>query len=80
MVQHRFPSSRLRRRRELASLKIEDIQLREGRSVIIDLRGKSGRIRTVAVPIWVKLRIEVWMAAANIEKGRLLRPLSATRR
>ena len=64
------------RRRELASLKIEDIQLREGRWVIIDLRGKGGRIRTVAVPIWVKQAIEVWMAAANIDKGRLLRPLS----
>lgn len=64
------------RRRELASLKIEDIQLREGRWVIIDLCGKGGRIRTVAVPIWVKQGIEIWMAAANIEKGRLLRPLS----
>jgi integrase len=64
------------RRRELASLKIEDIQLREGRWVIIDLCGKGGRIRTVAVPIWVKQAIEVWMAAANIDKGRLLRPLS----
>jgi integrase len=64
------------RRQELASLKIEDIQLREGRWVIIDLRGKGGRIRTVAVPIWVKRGIEDWMAAAKIEKGRLLRPLS----
>jgi integrase len=64
------------RRRELASLKIEDIQLREGRWVIIDLRGKGGRIRTVAIPIWVKQGIDAWMAAAKIEKGRLLRPLS----
>lgn len=39
------------RRQELASLKIEDIQLRDGRWVIIDLRGKGGRIRTVAIPI-----------------------------
>jgi integrase len=37
------------RRRELATLKIGDIQLREGRWVIIDLCGKGGRIRTVAV-------------------------------
>jgi integrase len=49
------------RRRELATLNIEDIQLREGRWVIIDLRGKGGRIRTVA---------------AEIEDGRLLRPVS----
>ncbi len=64
------------RRQELASLKIEAIQLREGRWVIVDLRGKGGRIRTVAVPMWVKQGIDVWMAAARIEKGRLLRPIS----
>ena len=64
------------RRRELAFLTIEDIQLREGRWVIINLRGKGGRIRTVSVPIWVKQGIEAWMAAAKIDKGRLLLPLS----
>jgi integrase len=64
------------RRQELASLKIEDIQLREGRWVIIDLRGRGGRIRTVAVPIWVKQGIDAWITAAKIEKGRLLSPLS----
>jgi integrase len=64
------------RRQELASLKIEDILLRDGRWVIIDLRGKGGRIRTVAVPIWVKQGIDAWIAEAKIEKGSLLRPLS----
>ena len=44
--------------------------------VIIDFRGKGGRIRTVAVPIWVKQGIEAWTAAAKIDKGRLLLPLS----
>jgi integrase len=64
------------RRQELAMLNIEDIQLREGRWVIIDLRGKGGRIRTVAVPIWIKQGIDIWMTEAKIEKGRLLRRLS----
>ena len=65
------------RRRELATLNIEDIQLRDGRRwVIIDLRGKGGRIRTVAIPIWVKQGINAWMTAAKIEDGRLLRPVS----
>jgi hypothetical protein len=44
--------------------------------VIIDLVGKGRRIRTVAVPIWVKQGINAWMMAAKIEDGRLLRPLS----
>ena len=38
------------RRRELANLTIEDIQMRENRWVIADLSGKGGRIRTVASP------------------------------
>jgi integrase len=64
------------RRQELAGLDVADIQLREGRWVVADLRGKGGRVRTVAVPRWVKQAIDAWMVAAKIEKGRLLRPLS----
>jgi integrase len=60
----------------LATLNVEDIQLGEGRWVIIDLRGKGGRIRTVTIPIWVKHEIDAWISAAKIEKGRLLRRLS----
>ena len=61
------------RRRELASLTVEDIQMRENRWVIIDLVGKGGRVRTVAIPVWVKKGIDAWQAAGSIEKGPLLR-------
>jgi integrase len=64
------------RRAELATLKIEDIQQREGRWVIADLRGKGGRIRTVAVPLWVKQLIDAWTTSAGIKDGRLLRPVN----
>ncbi len=47
--------------------------MREGRWVIADLRGKGNRIRTVAVPLWVKQGVNAWLAAAKIEEGRLLR-------
>ena len=63
------------RRRELASLTVEDIQMRENRWVIADLRGKGGRIRTVAVPVWVKHGINAWQTAAGIEDGLLLRSI-----
>ena len=64
------------RRRELASLAVEDIVLRENRWVILDLRGKGGRIRTVAIPVWVKNGIDAWQAAGKIEEGPLLRSLN----
>jgi integrase len=63
------------RRTELAELDIETIQQREGRWVLADLEGKGGRIRTVAIPIWVKQGVDVWTTAANIKDGRLLRPI-----
>jgi integrase len=44
--------------------------------VLADLEGKGRRIRTVAVPIWVKQGIEAWTGAAEIDKGRLLRSVS----
>ncbi len=64
------------RRRELASLTVEDIQMRENRWVIADLRGKGGRVRTVAVPLWVKHGINAWQAAGKIEGGPLLRSIA----
>jgi integrase len=63
------------RRRELASLTVEDIQMRENRWVIADLRGKGGRVRTVAVPLWVKQGINAWQAAGGIEEGPLFRSI-----
>jgi integrase len=64
------------RRQELATLDVETIQLREGRWVLADLEGKGRRIRTVAIPVWVKQGINAWMTAAGIEDGRLLRSIS----
>ena len=46
------------------------------RNELADLEGKGRRIRTVAIPIWVKQGINAWMTAAGIEDGRLLRSVS----
>ena len=61
---------------ELAELDVETIQQREGRWVLADLEGKGRRVRTVAIPIWVKQGINAWITAAGIEDGRLLRSVS----
>lgn len=44
--------------------------MREGRWAIVDLRGKGGRIRTVAVPVWVKQGVDAWTTAAIDREGR----------
>jgi integrase len=44
--------------------------------VLADLEGKGRRIRTVAVPVWVKQGVDAWRIAAGIEEGRLLRSIA----
>jgi len=64
------------RRRELAVLDIADVQRREGRWVIADLCGKGNRIRTVAVPLWVKSAIDAWLTEAELLEGRIFRSVA----
>lgn len=64
------------RRYELTGLDITTIQQREGRWVLADLIGKGGRVRTVAIPAWVKQSIDSWMKVAKIESGHLIRRMT----
>jgi integrase len=64
------------RRGEIAALEVDHLKLRDERWVIADLVGKHGRIRTVPIPVWVKNRLDVWLQRANIEAGRVFRPIN----
>jgi integrase len=63
------------RREESVRVAFEDLQQRDGRWVILDLRGKRNRIRTVPMPAWVKTAIDFWATAAQIKTGRILRAM-----
>jgi hypothetical protein len=60
----------------VTTLRFEDFQLREGRWVIADLRGKGGHIRTIPVPAWVKQSVDSWSFGAGINAGPLLRSIN----
>jgi integrase len=60
------------RRQELAGLRVEDIQQRDGRWCVVDLAGKGNRIRTVPMPSWAKAAVDDWLAAAGYSAGLLL--------
>jgi len=64
------------RRAELAGLRREDIQIRQGNRAIVDLVGKGNHVRTVPMPIWVKSTVDRWMAAATVADGRVFRAVS----
>lgn len=64
------------RREELAHLDMSHIQMREGRWVLADIRGKRGRVRTVALPASTKAAIDEWTGAAGITTGPVFRRLT----
>lgn len=66
------------RRGELIELTIEHLQRREDHWAIVDLIGKGGHIRAVPVPDWVKERIDDWLRASGVSRGRLFRRVCRT--
>ena len=61
------------RRSELAALDCGHIQQRNGRWVFVDLVGKGKRVRTLPIPLFVKVAIDAWTAAAGLSEGPLFR-------
>ena len=61
------------RRSEVARLTLEQIQLREGRWLIVDLIGKHGRMRSVPIPSWAYSSITEWSRAAARNVGPIFR-------
>ena len=66
------------RRAELITVKIEDFELREDHWVLADLIGKGRHMRTIPVPVWVKLAVDAWTDAAGIGDGNLFRAIGKT--
>jgi integrase len=64
------------RRAELSALTVEDLQIRQGHWVIVDLVGKGGHVRTVPMPAWVKEAVDRWRDSAKVTAGRIFRAIS----
>jgi site-specific recombinase XerC len=50
----------LRRTELVLEVKVGAIAQRENRWVLVDITGKGNRVRSVAVPAWVKAAIDAW--------------------
>jgi integrase len=66
------------RRSELVGVEVDDIQMRQGHWVIVDLVGKGGHIRTVPVPLWAKAALDNWKTSAGITEGKIFRAVART--
>jgi site-specific recombinase XerD len=64
------------RRSEVAELTLKHIQQRDGRWCIVDLVGKHGRVRTVPMPVWVKVAIDAWTTPAGVAEGQVFRSVN----
>lgn len=61
------------RRHEAVTLRLDHLQQREEHWAIVDLVGKSGHVRTVPVPDWVRSELNDWLVAAGIDRGKRFR-------
>lgn len=61
------------RRSEVVGLRLDQLQLRESRWVIVDLAGKGGRVRTVPVPAWCKELVDGWLREFGVSEGKVFR-------
>jgi integrase len=64
------------RRSEVVGLTVDQLQMREGRWVILDLIGKGRRLRTVPVPSWSKQLLDAWLVHSGVSQGRVFRRVS----
>jgi site-specific recombinase XerD len=65
------------RRDEVAKLRVETLQDRDGRPVLVDITGKGGRLRVAPVPVWSYRDLRAWLDAAQIAEGLMIRKLKA---
>jgi integrase len=63
------------RRSEACGCTIEQIEYRAGHMLLVNLIGKGGRVRSIAVPGWAQKTIEAWHKAAGMNDGYLLRSI-----
>lgn len=68
------------RRHEAVELTFGHLQQQQEHWAIVDLIGKSGHIRTIPLPDWVRHVLDDWFAAASISSGRLFRRVHRTGR
>jgi integrase len=61
------------RRSEVVSLRLDQLQSRDGHCVIVDLLGKAGRLRTVPVPDWCKALVDIWLRDSGVSEGKIFR-------
>ena len=64
------------RESEMVLLTFEHLQQREGRWVILNIKGKGSKIRTIPMPQWTKDAIDAWTRAAGINENRVFRGMT----
>lgn len=64
------------RRSEAVNLRIDHIQQRDGRWVLVDLVGKRNKVRSVPMPSWAKAAIDWYASSAGLSNGYMFRPIN----
>lgn len=64
------------RRYELAALRVEQIQMRDGRWALVDIEGKHHKMRSVPISATVYVALAAWLTRAHIITGPIFRAIN----
>lgn len=64
------------RRAEAAALTFDHVQQRDGRWVLFDLIGKRDKVRSVPMPNWTKVAIDMWSNRSGVAEGFVFRAVN----
>ena len=60
------------RRQELSALQVGQIQTRDDRTLLIDIKGKGNRLRSVSVPAWANAILNDWLHFSRTKSGPII--------
>ena len=63
------------RREEVLRVGFEHVKIVDGRPALVNLRGKGDKLRSIPMPIWLFRALQVWVDAAGLTDGLIVRAL-----
>lgn len=64
------------RRSEVVRIEVKHFEQRDGKWIIVGIKGKHGRTRNIPIADWIKTIVDAWTEKVSIKEGPIIRVVS----